>query len=578
MTPLFEALTSLEDRDRILCLEGDRPVTRDETARAVARLAAGLENANGVLPRIAIPRIAIHCASARLFLVGLAAAWWRGAQVILPATDREGYLAEIAHTHDLYLDDQAIEERLETAEGPPWSGPRPTPETCLAVMFTSGSTGLPKEIRKTLAQLEAEITTQDPLWRDQAPLEARVLGLVSHQHIYGLLFRILWPVMGGRVFQARQARFWEDLISDARPGDIIVASPAHLGRPHADLVSMARPSLVFSSGGPLPLEASQASAAVLDAIPTEIYGSTETGGIAWRRQRELGAATPWTPLPGVAVALNEAGCLRVRAAHIAGEAWYQTEDRANLEGTNPEGNQTGFRLGGRADRVVKVEGKRLSLTAVERHLAASDLVDDVVALLASDDDTRLSAVVVPTAAGWEAHGAEGAFRLGRRLRHHLRAFEEDAALPHRWRFVETLPTDAQGKRPLALFRALFEDRTAIPPSHQPIIHAEQRKGTTVTLSLTIPEDLLYYQGHFDGYPLLPGIIQIHWVAERASASFGLSPTPTAMSRLKFHQPILPGAQITLSLTHDPAKGSVTFHYASDAGDHASGVLKWAEAA
>jgi hypothetical protein len=338
---------------------------------------------------------------------------------------------------------------------------------------------------------------------------------------------------------------------------------------------MARPALIFSSGGPLSTEASRATAAVLGVVPTEIYGSTETGGIAWRRQKDLGTATPWTPLPGVGIALNGAGCLTVRAPHISGEDWYQTEDRAGLES-----DAARFHLGGRADRVVKVEGKRLSLTSVERHLASSDLVEEAAALLASDLDGRLSAVIVPTAKGWEAHGAEGAFRLGRRLRQHLRTFEEDAALPHRWRFVQSMPRDAQGKRPQALLRSLFEDgvktTTLDPPPRQPVVRAVERESSSVTLSLTVPKDLLYYQGHFDGYPLLPGIIQIHWVVERVVQYFDLSPTPDAISRLKFHRPIPPGAEIFLRLDHDPAKGWVTFRYTSEAGDHASGVLKWAE--
>ncbi len=39
---------------------------------------------------------------------------------------------------------------------------------------------------------------------------------------------------------------------------------------------------IFSSGGPLPFEVAQESKRLLGPVPIEVYGSSETGGIAWR--------------------------------------------------------------------------------------------------------------------------------------------------------------------------------------------------------------------------------------------------------------------------------------------------------
>ena len=97
--------------------------------------------------------------------------------------------------------------------------------------------------------------------------------------------------------------------------------------------------------------------------------------------------------------------------HIAGDDWYQTEDIAKID------NTTGtFTLHGRADRVVKVEGKRISLGAVERHLRQSDLVEDAIALIPDDNDRRLGVVAVLSPAGRDMLADIGRFRMGRQLR------------------------------------------------------------------------------------------------------------------------------------------------------------------
>ena len=66
-------------------------------------------------------------------------------------------------------------------------------------LYTSGSSGAPKPIRKTLAQFDAEVRTLEAQWGALVG-DATMLGSVPHHHIYGLLFRLLWPLAAGRAF------------------------------------------------------------------------------------------------------------------------------------------------------------------------------------------------------------------------------------------------------------------------------------------------------------------------------------------------------------------------------------------
>ncbi|HOU93957.1 MAG TPA: hypothetical protein PLU22_23060, partial [Polyangiaceae bacterium] len=99
----------------------------------------------------------------------------------------------------------------------------------------------------------------------------------------------------------------------------------------------------------------------------EIYGSTETGGVAIRSQAADRLA--WRPLDGVAFAVRE-GRLWVRSPFVSAElrdaaGGFLTADRAAL-GATPDV----FELLGRLDGVVKVGGVRVELGDVRAALLA----------------------------------------------------------------------------------------------------------------------------------------------------------------------------------------------------------------
>ncbi len=89
-----------------------------------------------------------------------------------------------------------------------------------------------KAIPKSLQQLQTEADTLDQYWGMQLS-EITVLGTASQQHIYGLLFRVLWPLAAGRCFHSEAALSPEVLVKLASPA-CWIASPAHLKRLDVD--------------------------------------------------------------------------------------------------------------------------------------------------------------------------------------------------------------------------------------------------------------------------------------------------------------------------------------------------------
>jgi acyl-coenzyme A synthetase/AMP-(fatty) acid ligase/3-hydroxymyristoyl/3-hydroxydecanoyl-(acyl carrier protein) dehydratase len=475
------------------------------------------------------------------FAAMLLAAWRAGRRVWLAADQQPATVA-------------ALREAIAA-----WSvgaAPREVP----LVLFTSGSTGAPQPIGKTFRQLDAEIAALEATFGERFG-DAAIRGTVSHQHIYGLLFRVLWPLATGRGFDSPRIEFPGQWAVQAAAGDVLVTTPSLLAQwpPMPDAPT---PALVVSSGGPLPADVGQRVAVALGAPVVEVFGSTETGGIAWR---DAAVGAGWKPLPGVEWRIEEER-LVLRSPHLDdASAWMPTADRAAAFG---EGD---FVLLGRADRIAKVGEKRVSLDALEARIRESGWIDDVRALVVPGLRRGLAVVACPNADGlarWTAGGRRG---LAAELRRGLLSAFEPSVVPRHWRFVETMPSNAQGKVTEAALAALFRPRA-------PVVVSETIDDVRHVLRLAVPTDLLFFDGHFDVAPVVPGVVLVDWAVAQVENAFGLKPPLAGIEVLKFQKLVLPGAALSLRLERLADGRGVAFAYESAEGSHASGRLRYAPGA
>jgi acyl-coenzyme A synthetase/AMP-(fatty) acid ligase len=414
-------------------------------------------------------RVALYTADSYAFGVGLFAIWRAGRVAVCPPNGQPDALAALA---DLVI--AAVSDGPGPVPGRPLLSPEadvglpPEPRALAAdapalELFTSGTTGRGKAVSKALHHLEDEVRVLE------AELGARVgaapaFGSASHQHLYGMLFRVLWPLAAGRPFHATALLQAEELLSRLREREpcALVSVPAHLKRlaEREGFAALAdRCRVVFSSGGPLDPETAERWERASGRAPTEVFGSTETGGVAWREQGRGRAGGAWTPFAGVRVARDEpGGRLRVhsRIASVGDErTGFAMGDRIRLEADGR------FVVEGRADRVLKIGEKRLSLPDMEERLREHPWVAAAALLsLPRAGEVRVAAVVVASAAGREALTRLGRREVVRELRTALGREWDPVLLPRAFRFVAALPEDAQGKVTVPLLRACFDD----PPS------------------------------------------------------------------------------------------------------------------
>jgi acyl-CoA synthetase (AMP-forming)/AMP-acid ligase II len=530
--------------DSIAALPSGKPLFATDTGFITAGQVRKTATAIGArLPGDGV--VFLHTASAAWFVAGLLAASRKKLPVWFPAHLQPRYLGEIGVGTGTLLTDMdvdiatAVPIALVPDEEPP--GLNAQAEDLRMMFFTSGVMGAPKKVLKRISQLDSEAQTLEQMWGKQA---GRIFATVSHQHIYGMLFRVFWPLASGRISQDTSAEYWESLSGKLSAQTTLISSPAHLTRlPAAEVLAGAKPGLIFSAGALLPFAAAQETLHRLGSVPIEVLGSTETGGIGWRQQAHEDAL--WTPLPGVDVVTGEGGAMMVTSPFAADDQAVATGDAVECIGTQ-------FRLGSRMDRVVKIDGKRVSLDRVEEALLAQPNVAAAAAVDLPSRKGGLGAIVELEAEGKAMLREMGAFRLSRHLRARLAPLLEPGERPKHWRF-ETIPTNAQGKRVRALLRAPFDKQ---PPDG--IVLAQSEEGADISLAL--PPDIIWFEGHFPGQPVLPGIVQVHLAAQWAAYLWNWRPQSANLSRLKFRQILRPRDSVRLLLTRDMTKQCLIFAY------------------
>ena len=531
------------------------PALEHEALRQQAlRLAGGLRSRN-------IYRLALHLEDAGELAIALLGAWRAGVTVLLPADLQPATRQRLADQADLWLTDQAGDRTLAELLGDALPAAPLDLNQCRLLLCTSGSSGEPKLIEKRLRQLANEVEVLEDQWGAELG-QACIIGSVAAQHIYGLLFRVLWPLCAGRPLLRRTLPFPEDiqLASREQADFCLVASPALLKRmgDNLDWPALSRVRRVFSSGGPLPAEAAQQLQQRLDQAPTEIYGSSETGGIAWRQGGSL-----WQPFVGVELSQDEQGALRIASPCLPPDHVEQTADAARIQADGR------FELLGRLDRIVKLEEKRISLPMLESALSEHPFVSEARLSVIEDNRAFLAALVALSDAGLHALRNQGRRALTQALRKHLAQYCEALALPRRWRLVRQMPCNAQGKLPQAQLEALLRRPRCLTPERL----GERQEDDQWHLELGVPVDLAHFSGHFPQTPVLPGVVQIDWAISLARQLIeNLPPRFQGMEVLKFQQLARPGDRLQLTLRFDAQRSKLHFSYRNGDAPCSSGRI------
>ncbi|QKJ86714.1 hydroxymyristoyl-ACP dehydratase [Paramixta manurensis] len=93
----------------------------------------------------------------------------------------------------------------------------------------------------------------------------------------------------------------------------------------------------------------------------------------------------------------------------------------------------------------------------------------------------------------------------------------------------------------------------------PVELSHHHQGQQAEWVLQVNADLFWFQGHFPGQPLLPGVAQLDWVLHYAAL---LAPGKrfSSIENIKFQRPVLPGSRLKLALEWQAEKSLLRFCY------------------
>ncbi len=557
-----------------------RPVARRGESSVFGRqLRARTRGWISVLAQINSASVALFEPDGVEFAAALIGAWYAGKTVYLPGDALPGTCQALQAHHVVFLGsfDQRWHPVARPADGDGdellWALDA---DACRVVIYTSGSSGAPVALPKRLSQLLREVDTLEQLFGAEVG-DSDVLATVSHQHIYGLLFKILWPLTARRAFIADSVVYPTEILAQLRRRrTTLVSGPAHLKRLPASFDAGAfdaatgdagtldaNVGAIFSSGGPLSIDAVRSVEATFGIAPIEVYGSSETGGIAWR-QRSGGCEQPWAPLTGVTVRPHE-DTIAVRSPHLADDQWHVIADSAVV---HDDGR---FTLRGRVDRIVKIEGKRVSLTGIEDLLVRSGLVSDARAMILTGNRDEVGVVVVPSDDGWALMRREHTQSLRQSFDALLAEHLDPIARPRRWRILDALPVNAVGKATAENLTRLFAPLALNAPAVHVVEHTDDR----TLLELYVSQQLRCFDGHFTDFPVLPGVAQLDWAVAMGRQYCSITGAFVRLEAVKFHHVYQPGQLLTLELSCPPPHESLTFRYESGGDKHSSGRIVFA---
>ena len=404
----------------------------------------------------------LHCEDYWYFLCTFVALLQCRKAVYITQTISENFMAEVKKPGVSFITDQKvplddtsffIPDLIEKAAEPAQEEIRTTPEidaeNTELYLYTSGSTGKPKTVRHTMKEIETDNSVVISIWGEEY-FKRKQITTVSQHHVYGFYWCICLPFTMGLPFRRKRIEFPSEFEKLTDTSYVLVSTPAFLKRSVEVIDKLDMKDIFISvSGGAVSEELAVQTEKLFGFCPMEGYGSTETSGIAYRQQSRDGLV--WTPYDCVKLWVGEDGCLNVKSPFIKDPAGVATADLVELY------DDGRFLLKGRADSIVKIEEKRISMTEVENRLLESGLVKEVKVVAMSNDVRQyLAAAMVLNDKGKEKFAGSEKFEINRFFHDFLMKYFENVVIPKKWRFVEKLPSDVQGKIHKLEVMALFE--------------------------------------------------------------------------------------------------------------------------
>ncbi len=253
------------------------------------------------------------------------------------------------------------------------------------MFFTSGSTGNPVGALKTKSNLKAEVYEITNILKLHK-IE-KVILTVPFIHYYGTAVGLFFSLFNDIDIIIKEHFLPNDLIDLIDKNTLIITTPLYIKA--LNMLQIERDfqdSIFISSTAPLDLENIKQFNKKFNTDIIQLFGSTETGGIAYKYNDE----TLWTPFEKANLSINKAQELKVKSPIVSNVLYdkgfkyingqLQTFDYIEFK----DGK---FSLIGRSSKILKIAGKRYSTVQIEEVLESVEGIEKALTFVSQDKNS-----------------------------------------------------------------------------------------------------------------------------------------------------------------------------------------------
>lgn len=408
---------------------------------------------------------------------------------------------------------------------------------------TGGTTSNPKLVVKTVRNLENE--SRDIF--DELNLEngLEFISTTTTEHLFGYTFQYMLPLTHGFSVNPARINYPEDInVKNA----CLITTPSFLEamRKYSSQ-PVIRPKVIIAAGAKLEKETFNYAKQIADRV-VEIYGSTETGVIGYRENPE----DRFKLFKGIKILETTDDYTKIHTDYSA-ESIVIIDDRIKLSGNFIE-------FIGRNGRILKIQEKRINSEEMEQTIIDRDFIKDCYCF---EFKGKIASLAVLTEKGLDFAHKNGTLELIKQLKNSLNSKFD--VVPQRWKFVYEIPKDIRGKFDKEEIRKIFELNLSLP-----LVYKRFHDGDTAELELCFLKNSNFFKGHFDKFPILPGVVQLFFANYYATKAFKIDCRCGQIRKIKFTNIIKPDKNIRL--VFNKTTNGINFKYEDDEKTYSSGIF------
>ncbi len=441
-------------------------------------------------------------------------------------------LTRIFSQKDIYFDKPQTSEVKNFCEV--------NPEKIVVHFKTSGSSGNQKEVLKSLENLIAEAKDLEAQFPQIQGLE--FISTTTMNHLFGFTFHLMLALNSKNIINT-------DIVSI--PENINIENACLISTP-SFIETMLKyqnspvimPKMIITAGAKLKDEVFE-YAKNISAEVVEIYGSTETGVMAYRQDFKA----PFNLFPNTKIIAGEQ--TEVETIYSLNSP-VTIGDKINILDSNQ------IQIIGRTDRIYKIQEKRICATDIENELKTHSFINDVYIIKHSD---KLASLCVLNLNGLQYLYKNGMTKLTKELKSHLTS----DIIPQKWKFTDEIPKTQTGKIDIKSIEEIFNLNLSLP-----VVSQKSLSENKAEIKLYFYRNCNFFKGHFDGFPLVPGVVQLFFAQYFAKKIFNINCVSGQYRKIKFTNIIQPDKLITLELEY--LSNGINYKYKDENANYSSGLL------